>query len=140
MLSTKGSSKDKMRKTLIDRVKETTVRDPAAHARLQVTELDKTAQRSAARRKACNDQIDSDNKEISKIDDQLALLRLRYDPLCQHLTEAKEQRAHLQATLESCMQEEMKVSHSFIHFHFCYLKGTFQNRSWELLRILHMRE
>lgn len=98
-----------LRKTLIDRVKDTVVRDPAAHARLQVSELDKTATRSKMARKLCNDNIEMDLKHISSIDDQISLLKLRYDPLCDHLNHCKEKRRHLQETLESCIGEEHKV-------------------------------
>ena len=62
---------DKPRKSLIQLTSETKVRDPAAHARHQVVELDKTAKRSQARRKACHDSIEADKKEILHIDEQI---------------------------------------------------------------------
>lgn len=62
---------EKPRKSLIQLTSETKVRDPAAHARHQVVELDKTAKRSQARRKACHDSIEADKKEISHIDEQI---------------------------------------------------------------------
>ena len=65
------------RKTLVQLAGETTVRDPAAHAKHQVEELDKTAKHSQAKRKKCNDQIESDIKEIAKLEEQIAMLKVR---------------------------------------------------------------
>lgn len=61
----------KARKTLIQLTSETQVRDPAAHAKLQVSELDKTAKRSQAKRKECNEAIEADNKELLHIEEQI---------------------------------------------------------------------
>lgn len=66
------------RKTLLQRQVETKVRDPAAHARHQVSELDKTAKRSKDKRKRCNDQIEADLKEIGQIDEQIERINERY--------------------------------------------------------------
>ena len=55
------------------------VRDPAAHAKRQVSELDKTAQRSLAKRKNCTDQLDADTKELQHINDQIERIKTRYD-------------------------------------------------------------
>lgn len=66
------------RKTLVQLAGETTVRDPAAHAKHQVEELDKTAKHSQMKRKKCNDQIESDTKEIAKLEEQIAMLKIRY--------------------------------------------------------------
>lgn len=108
MSKTKGSE-PKVRKTLMELASETTVRDPASHARHQVSELDKTAKRSQAQRKKCNDQIEADNKEIAKLTEQISRLRKKYDPLCEHLAQAKEQKQNLLKTLSVCVQDEKKI-------------------------------
>jgi hypothetical protein len=56
---------------------EVEVRDPAAHAKRQVGELDKTAQRSLAKRKNCNDQLEADRKELEHLNDQIDRIKLR---------------------------------------------------------------
>jgi peptidoglycan hydrolase CwlO-like protein len=73
----KSDTEVKQRKTLIELTNETTVRDPAAHAKLQVVELDKTAQRSMEKRKKCHDQIESDKAEIEQLEHQIAMLKTR---------------------------------------------------------------
>lgn len=67
----------KPRKTLLEIAGEPNVRDPAAHARHQVAELDKTAKNSQAKRKHCIDQIEADKKEVEHLDHQIERLRMR---------------------------------------------------------------
>ena len=72
------SSPDKGgRRTLLQRASEVHVKDPGAHARHCVSELDKTAKKSALKRKQCNDQITEDLNQISHIDEQIARLNER---------------------------------------------------------------
>ena len=68
----------KERKSLIQLQRETTVRDPAAHAKHQVTELDKTAKRSLEKRRQCTEQIEADKKELAHIEEQIHNIRIRY--------------------------------------------------------------
>jgi len=92
-----NKGEDKHRRSLIERVKDTAIRDPASHARmqvlivymtavhdaviiinhLQVSELDKAAINAFTKRKICNRNIERDMQEVKHIDDQLELLRLR---------------------------------------------------------------
>lgn len=58
---------------------ECKVKDPAAHARHQVSELDKTAKNSQMKRKQCINQIEADEKEVQHIEEQIERLRVRYD-------------------------------------------------------------
>ena len=53
------------RKTLLQLQGEVEVKDPSSHAKKQVAELDKTAKKSLAKRKACTDQIAADKKELA---------------------------------------------------------------------------
>ena len=69
--------KGKPRKSLMELTAETTVRDPAAHARLQFMELDKTAKRSMAKKKKCNEQLAADKKALSELEAQIATLRAK---------------------------------------------------------------
>ena len=103
------TSTNKPRKTLLQLQSEVTVKDPSAHAKKQVSELDKTAKRSLAKRKACNEQLASDKAEISYLEHQIAQIHRKYDPLCQNLKEAKERKAALIKTLEQCSQEEKRM-------------------------------
>ena len=75
-LGSTGSSQQK-RKTLVQLQSEIGVRDPAAHAKLQVEELDKTAKASQLKRKKCNEQIEADKKEIENLNEQIAVLRAK---------------------------------------------------------------
>ena len=59
------------RKTLLQLQSETTVRDPATHSKNQIIELDKTAQRSVAKRKECAEQIEADKKELAHVEEQI---------------------------------------------------------------------
>lgn len=65
------------RKSLVQQQSETTVRDPAAHAKNQITELDKTAQRSLAKRKSCTEQVEADKKELAHVEEQIRSIKLR---------------------------------------------------------------
>jgi len=97
------------RKTLVQQQSEMTVKDPSEHAKRQVGELDKTAKKSLAKRKACNDQLEADAKEIEKINIQLERIHLRYDPLVESLRDKMERKAHLLKMLEQCLGEEKRM-------------------------------
>ena len=97
------------RKTLLQLQGEVTVKDPSAHAKKQVAELDKTAKKSLAKRKACNEQLASDRKEIERLEVQIAQIHRQYDPLCESLKEAKDKKQALLRTLEQCSQEEKRM-------------------------------
>ena len=64
--------------TLVEQQGLIKVRDPSQHAKRQVGELDKTAKRSLAKRKACNDQLESDKKELEHINQQIAMIKKGY--------------------------------------------------------------
>jgi hypothetical protein len=72
-----SKGKSPQRKSLVQRQAETTVRDPAAHSKHQITELDKTAQRSVAKRKACAEQIEADKTELAHVEEQILSIQLR---------------------------------------------------------------
>lgn len=97
------------RKTLLQLQGEVEVKDPSSHAKKQVAELDKTAKKSLAKRKACTDQIAADKKELERLDKQIAQIHRSYDPLCASLLEAKERKASLIKTLEQCKLEERRM-------------------------------
>lgn len=99
----------KERKTLMQRVAEVQVRDPSEHAKRQVSELDKTAKNSAAKRKACEDQMEADQKELALIQEQLDFIHSRYDPLVDWLKQAHDDKKRLIETLESCKKEEKRI-------------------------------
>ena len=99
----------KVRKTLLQLQTETQVRDPSNHAKHQMSELDKSAKKSALKRKQCEDQIESDIKEIHHIDDQIERINTRYIPTCDALKEMEDRRAALQKLLSSCMKEERQI-------------------------------
>jgi len=63
--------------TLVEQQSLVQVRDPSSHAKRQVSELDKTAKRSLAKRKACNDQIEADKKELEEINHQIERIKQR---------------------------------------------------------------
>ncbi len=103
------SAKPDRRKTLLDRQSETQIADPAAHAKKQVAELDKTAKRSLDRRKFVTEQLERDRKEVEHIDHQIEQINERYLPLCQHLEEAQAQKLSLTRILGSCIKDEKQV-------------------------------
>jgi hypothetical protein len=74
----KKTKKTVQRKTLVQLQTETTVRDPAAHAKNQITELDKTAQRSLAKRKSCTEQVEADKKELAHVEEQIQSIKSRW--------------------------------------------------------------
>lgn len=71
------TKKTPTRKTLMQLQSETTVRDPAAHAKNQITELDKTAKRSLDKRSKCTLQIEQDSKELAQIEEQIQRIKHR---------------------------------------------------------------
>lgn len=107
---------EKSRKTLVQLQSECGVKDPAHQAKLAVSELDKTAKNSQAKRKKCIDQIDSDQHEIDHIDHQIAQIKERYDPLCAGLKEKEEQKKMMIKVLERCVADNHTVS--ILHFTF----------------------
>lgn len=80
--SRKNSKSGTTRKTLVQLQAETTVRDPAAHAKNQITELDKTAKRSLDKRTKCTLQLEEDSKSLGQIEEQIQRIRLRYVGIC----------------------------------------------------------
>jgi phage terminase large subunit len=99
----------KERKTIMEQASVPNVRDPAAHAKHQVSELDKTAKASQLKRKHCLQSIEDDKKELEHTEDQLQRLHQRYDPLCEQLNDKIARRDGLMKLLEQCMGEEKKV-------------------------------
>ena len=71
-------TKKSSRKTLMQLQTETTVRDPAAHAKNQITELDKTAKRSLDKRSKCTLQIEEDTKALAQIEEQIQRIKHRF--------------------------------------------------------------
>lgn len=108
MIATSSPEKT-TRRTLLQRAGEVNVKDPGAHARHCVSELDKTAKKSALKRKQCNDQIAQDLKDISHVEEQLLRLNERYVPLCDSLDQAKERKKQLLELLATCEQDEKEI-------------------------------
>ena len=102
------------RLTLVEQQALVGVKDPSDHARRQVKELDKTASKSKGKRQATMEQIESDKKELKRIETRLAEIHRIYDPLCANLDEKVAKRKHLMEMLEQCkktqkgMMSEMK--------------------------------
>ena len=85
------------------------MKDPSEHAKRQVAELDKTAKRSKEKKKAMLEQVDSDTKEIARIDEQLAAIHRTYDPLVAGLADKQAKKANLVALLEKCKNQEKSM-------------------------------
>jgi vacuolar-type H+-ATPase subunit I/STV1 len=102
----------KERRTIMQLASVPNVRDPAAHAKHQVSELDKTAKASQLKRKQCLQAIDDDKKELEHVEDQIARLMQRYVPLCSQLEDKTAHRKGLMELLSQCMEEEKKVTGS----------------------------
>ncbi len=47
---------------------------------------------------------------MALLDAQIAELRSKYDPLCRHLTEIKQDKINLTKTLARCMTDEKQVN------------------------------
>ena len=118
----------KLRKTIMQQASEPNVRDPAGHAKHQVSELDKTAKNSQLKRKQCIQQIEDDKKECEHVEDQIARLKARYDPLCESLADKISRKEGLMKVLDSCMTEEKKIMAD--------TKGTVQARMLDDSRLL----
>lgn len=110
-----GKPTDAKRLTLVQQQSLIGVKDPSDHARRQVKELDKTASKSKGKRQATMEQIESDKKELKRIEMRLAEIHRIYDPLCENLGDKLEKRKHLMEMLEQCkktqkdMMSDMKV-------------------------------
>jgi hypothetical protein len=102
-------SASKGRKTLVEMQTTYGVKDPSEHAKRQVTNLDKAASKSKAKKKFTLEQVESDRKEIAKIEEQLASIHRIYDPLCEGLTDKVEKKKSLIALLETCKQQERSM-------------------------------
>jgi DNA repair ATPase RecN len=99
----------KQRTTLVQQAGIVHIRDPEAHTRHQVSELDKSAKSSMMKKKAKLDQIESDAKEIAQIDEQVRQIKLRYDPLCENLIDRQSRKQMMLEKLESSCQEERRI-------------------------------
>ena len=110
----------KIRKTLIQLQDEFGVSDPSAHAKRQVGELDKTAQRSLAKRKATDDQLAADTKELKHLNAQIAELNKSYIPLCKGLEDKLERRIQFLKQLDLCLKNQKDI--------FNNIKGTVNRR------------
>lgn len=110
----------KPRKTLLQLQDEVGVTDPAAHAKRQVGELDKTAQRSLAKRKFITDQLASDTKELQHIQHEIDEINKTYLPLCKQLDEKLEKRKNFLKQLDICLKQQKGI--------FDTIKGTVGQR------------
>jgi len=110
----------KPRKTLLQLQDEVGVSDPAAHAKRQVGELDKTAQRSLAKRKFITDQLASDAKELKYIQHEMDELNKTYIPLCEQLDKKIEKRKNFLKQLDTCLKQQKGI--------FDTIKGTVGQR------------
>ena len=99
----------KKRMTLVQKQSTYGVKDPAEHAKRQVSELDKTAKKSQEKRKICNEQMNADKKELALLDEQIRAIHHNYDPLCVQLEENVQKRKELIKTLEACQKQEQAV-------------------------------
>ena len=113
-------SSKKPRKTLIQLQNEVGVSDPAAHAKRQVGELDKTAQRSLAKRKFITNQLASDAKELKHIQHEIDELNKSYLPLCKQLEDKLERRKKFLQQLDLCLQQQKGI--------FDTIRGTVSQR------------
>jgi hypothetical protein len=104
-----GGSTEKLRKTLLEQASESNVRDPAAHAKRQVEELDKTAKRSQLRRRLTQESIEADDKEIAQLHEQIEMLLVRYDPLVEHLNDSMAKKKELEQILEHCLKDQKNI-------------------------------
>lgn len=110
----KAAETEGRRKTLVDRQNETQIADPAAHAKKQVSELDKTAKRSLDKRKKCTENIEKDKKELAHIESQINRINTKYVQLCSSLQEARDKRDYLLQVLDTCVCDEKQVCSQII--------------------------
>ena len=54
-------------------------------------------------------QVESDRKEIAKINEQLKSIHRTYDPLCQGLKDKMEQKKNLLELLQTCKRQEHEM-------------------------------
>ena len=99
----------KPRKTLVQLQGEQSVKDPSQHAKRQVSELDKTAQRSLAKNKAIKEQLIADKKELEHLNHEIAELHKGYDPLVRDLKKKEEMKKHLLKQLDACTKQQRLI-------------------------------
>jgi hypothetical protein len=74
-----------------------------------VNELDKTAQRSLARRKATAEQLVADKKELAYLDAEIAELKKTYDPFCAELEGKIQLRVATLKQLDACLKHQAEI-------------------------------
>jgi hypothetical protein len=55
------------------------------------------------------DEIERDTKEIAQIDDLVRQLKLRYDPLCEHLEHNLDRKRMMVEKMDSSITEERRI-------------------------------
>jgi len=101
-----GETNKAARKTLVQMQSTYGVKDPSEHAKRQVSELDKTAKKSKEKKKFMLEQVESDKKEIAKLNEQIQSIHLTYDPLVAGLEAKLQQKKQLLELLETCKKQE----------------------------------
>jgi hypothetical protein len=96
----------KERTSLVDMQSTYGVKDPSEHAKRQVADLDKTAKKSRLKQKMMQEQVESDTRELARIEEQLAGIHKIYDPLVAGLEEKQKKRAELVKLLDQCKVQE----------------------------------
>ena len=73
------------RKSLVDLVSETKLRDPAAFAKQRITALDNNARQTNEKKRQLMKEIERDEEELRQLDKQISLLESRYNQLLSSL-------------------------------------------------------
>jgi peptidoglycan hydrolase CwlO-like protein len=73
------------RKSLIDLVAETPLRDPAGFAKQRVTSLDNNARATMEKKKQYIKEIDREKDELQHLNNQISAMENRYKLLCDSL-------------------------------------------------------
>lgn len=97
------------RKTLVQQQTEIGVRDPFGYANSQVKELETTALKSKAKKKAKEEELQKARKELEMVDVQIASISRRYQELCNHLEDSKKSRSELVRALEMGKHDSIAI-------------------------------
>lgn len=97
------------RKTLVQQQGEVTVKDPSTHASRQVRELDRFAGAMTAKKKACLEQTERDQKELMYLDSRIAHEAKKYAGLREGLRFRCAERDRLRNYLLKCSKNNSSL-------------------------------
>lgn len=97
------------RKSLIDLVNETPLRDPGAFAKQRIITIETKAKATLEKKKQMIKEIEREKEELEHIFYQITVLENRYKQLCDSLNDHKETKIRISTAYDSMSQTNLNI-------------------------------